>query len=348
MLKRLKLATLRTLKAANGFAIATTSRWRRARLLILAYHGISIDDEHEWNPSLFMSPEAFRSRLQILQDYGCEILPLAEAVQRLYAGSLPQKAVAITFDDGLYDFYKHAFPILSQFNYRATVYLTTFYTQHNFPVFDVVCPYLLWKGRANPVNLAELMGKDQTVELSSAEARTSVMNQIHQFVREHKISAEEKDQLARKLARQLNIDYETLCAKRILHLLKPDEVRELSQSGIDIQLHTHRHRTPHERTLFQREILDNRQSIEAMIGRVANQFCYPSGVYHADFLPWLKELNVDSATTCDPGLASRDSNRLLLPRFVDTQLCSSLEFEAWLTGIANFLPQRQRQNHTDG
>jgi len=42
---------------------------------------------------------------------------------------------------------------------------------------------------------------------------------------------------------------------------------------------------------------------------------------------------VVSATTCDPGLASRDDHTLLLPRFVDTSRVSEAEFVGWLGGV---------------
>ena len=99
--------------------------------------------------------------------------------------------------------------------------------------------------------------------------------------------------------------------------LTPDEVTQLAANGIDIQLHTHRHRTPKDRNLFIREIEDNRQSIQSMIGKYATHFCYPSGVHDPVFLPWLNESGVVSATTCDPGFASITSDRFLLPRVLD-------------------------------
>jgi hypothetical protein len=66
-------------------------------------------------------------------------------------------------------------------------------------------------------------------------------------------------------------------------------------------------------------------------------FCYPSGVYSREFLPWLAEENIISATTCDVGLAGRHTNPLLLPRVIETNSRTALEFEGWLTGVADLL-----------
>ncbi|HEX8921083.1 MAG TPA: polysaccharide deacetylase family protein, partial [Pyrinomonadaceae bacterium] len=228
------------------------SRWRSQRLLILAYHGISLADEHEWDASLYMPPDCFRRRMQLLKNSNCAVLPLSEAIERLYKGELPDRCVALTFDDGNYDFYKAAHPIIREFNFPVTVYLTTFYSNYPKPVFDVVVSYLLWKGRDARLDLRSLTGRDATVDLANAAARFGAADEVRSFAREHKLSAEEKDALAATLAAQLKIDYDALVQKRLLQILSPEEVKQLAAEGVDIQLHTHRHRTPRNRSLFLR------------------------------------------------------------------------------------------------
>ena len=342
MLKQIKRAALSLLKMSGGFSLIQHSSWRRGRLLILAYHGVALADEHLWNPNLYMAPNYFRARLQLIKAAGCTVLPLAEALRRLYAGDLPEKSVALTFDDGCYDFYRQTYPILSEFNFPTTLYLTTFYSHFNRPVFDVICPYLLWKGRGYELNLDELIGAGGTLSLAADNARDAAWHTLYEFARAHRLSAEEKDDLAARLAARLHVDYGRLLHERILHIMTPQEVSQLAAEGVDVQLHTHRHRTPMERRLFMREIEDNRHSIQAMTGLSPTHFCYPSGVYDDAFFAWLKESGVESATTCNPDIARRMTNPLLLPRLVDTSYLSSVEFEGWLTGVAALLPQRAR------
>jgi peptidoglycan/xylan/chitin deacetylase (PgdA/CDA1 family) len=337
----LKQAALRSLRTVGAFRAVHDSAWRRSRLLILAYHGVSLDDEHLWNGSLYVSPELFRSRMLALKRSGASVLPLGEAVERLYAGDLPERAVVITFDDGNYDFRARAFPVIEEFGFPVTLYLTTFYARFNRPVFDVFCSYLLWKGRTRRLGLRALAGRDEEFDLAEARARTAVTTLLRGFARDRRLSAEEKDELLRKLAAQLGVDYEELAERRVLHLLKPEEARAVAAAGADVQLHTHRHRTPLDRALFRREVEENRAEILSMTGCEAAHFCYPSGVYDRAFLPWLEELGVRSATTCDVGYASPESERLLLPRLLDTSELSGVEFEAWLTGVAAALPRRK-------
>lgn len=348
MLKQLKRATLSSLKTSGIFSVVRNSRWRSQRLLILAYHGISLDDEHEWDPSLYMSPERFRRRMQLLKNSNCAVLPLAEAIERLYAGDLPERCVALTFDDGNHDFYKEAHPIIREFDFPVTVYLTTFYAHYPRPVFDVICSYLLWKGRGSRLDLTGITGQEMRVDLSDEDARARATVELRRFAGERKFSAEEKDSLAAAVASQLGIDYEVIGGKRLLHILSPDEVKALAAAGVDIQLHTHRHRTPMQRSLFLREIEDNRNSIQMMTGASPSHFCYPSGVYDEAFLPWLEEAKVRSATTCELGFATRQSHPLLLPRFLDVSGLSDLEFEGWLTGVAAALPRRQESKRMVG
>jgi len=340
MLKRFKQAALMSLKTAGVSTLVQNSRWRRQRLLILAYHGISLSDEHLWNGSQFISTEVFRTRLRQLRKSRCKVLPLGEAIERLSANDLPDRAVAMTFDDGTSDFYRRAYPLIKEFEFPVTLYLTTFYSHYNRPVFDLMCSYLLWKGRTEILELKSLTGEDLKIELRSSEAQEFARLAIHAFARTRKLSAEEKDVLLANLAGRIKVDYDALIEQRVMHNLRPDEVSQLAADGADIQLHTHRHRTPGDRALFIREIEDNRRSIQEMTGSRATHFCYPSGIYDRRFLPWLQEAGVISGTTCETGFASQNSHRLLLPRFLDNNTLSPIEFESWLTGIAMAMPRR--------
>ncbi|HYW72428.1 MAG TPA: polysaccharide deacetylase family protein [Pyrinomonadaceae bacterium] len=346
MLKKLKQVTLRSLKTTGVSALVQDSRWRRQRLLILAYHAISMLDEHEWNGSQCISSEVLQSRMQQLQRSRCAVLPLGEAIERLYANDLPDRAVALTFDDGFADFYHRAFPIISDFGFPVTLYLTTFYSYYNRPVFDVICSYLLWRGRSHTLATRDFTGSEVRVNLATNDAREAVLKQITEFAAQQNLSAAEKDARAAALAAHLGVDYDELLKLRILHNVTPAEARELSQQGVDIQLHTHRHRTPLDRSLFTRELDDNRSCIKEITGKDATHFCYPSGVYARRFLPWLTAAGIKSATTCNVGFASRASDPLLLPRFLDNNTMAPIEFESWLTGVSLALPRRPSPVHT--
>lgn len=339
MLKKLKQMTLKLAKGLSTFDLLAGSSWRRDRLLILAYHGISQRDEHLWNPSLYMNPEQFRGRMKALKKSGCNVLPLGPAVRMLAAGDLPAKSVVITFDDGFYNFYSEAFPIIREFGWTVTVYLTSYYSGFNRPVFDVMCSYLLWKGGRRVVD-GGWFTNNGNLDLRSTQGRSAAALAIRSFARENRLSAMEKDDLLTSLAAQLDIDYEALLAERILHLLSPGEVSQLGAEGVDIQLHTHRHCSPADPRQFLHELEENRNFINKYTNSSASHFCYPSGMYDPYQFPLLREAGVVSATSCEPGLATSDTNPLALPRLVDTGSLDQVEFEGWLCGISSLLPRR--------
>lgn len=323
------------------------SAWRQRRLLILCYHSISIDDEHEWSSTYSMRPALLESRLRMLRDGRYNVLPLGEAVRRLYEGTLPPRSVALTFDDGMFDFHARAWPLLRQFGFPATVYLTTYYSDYNKPIFGLFCSYVLWRARARrpQPDVSSLFGGPMRWDLGSAAGRARAHGEILAHVNREGFSLPERTAFAERLTDLLGDEYETIRSKRILTVMTRDEAAEVARDGIDVELHTHRHRTPNDRALFLREIADNRARIERIRPGTATHFCYPSGVYREEFLPWLREAGVTTATTCDPGLASPRSEPLLLPRLVDTSFLSPLDVEGWMTGMSAFFMPRKASAH---
>jgi peptidoglycan/xylan/chitin deacetylase (PgdA/CDA1 family) len=160
------------------------------------------------------------------------------------------------------------------------------------------------------------------------------------YALEHDFSGKQKDELLQDLAKAAGVDWQALCSKRVLHLMTPEEAADAASSGVDLQLHTHRHRVYDERARFQREIDDNRRHIESITPGSREHFCYPGGFHLPEFPAWLKERGVRSATTCQPGIATASDSEFLLPRLLDTCTLSEAEFRSWVTGVAAFLPQR--------
>jgi peptidoglycan/xylan/chitin deacetylase (PgdA/CDA1 family) len=341
MLRDIKLTTLHLLKALGVFRLVADSRWRRDRLLILCYHGVSLEDEHLWRPGLYMEPAVLAQRLETLKQGGYSVLPLGEGLQRLQAGTLPARSVAITFDDGTHDFYEQAYPQLKSHGFPVTVYQTTYYMDYERPVFNLITSYMLWKRRGEIIPDGREIGIAEPLDLRTEVGRHQVVRALLDLAGREKMTGQQKDELAARLARFLGIDYQALVVKRILRVMNARELQEVARNGVDVQLHTHRHRTPEDETLFRREIRDNRARIQALVSSTPIHFCYPSGVYRPEFLPWLVKEQVVSATTCDTGLVSRVSGSLLIPRFVDNQCRTPLDFESWISGVGDWLVLRR-------
>lgn len=344
-LQAAKLTVLRTLRALGGFGLVAGSGWRRRRLLILCYHGFSLRDEHRWNPDLYVTGEHFERRLRALAEGGYQVVPLGEGLERLRSGSLPPKAVSITIDDGLYDFQRIAYPILSRLRIPVTLYASTWYMMHPGPVFPVMAAYLLWRGVENGVGRVVL--PDSGIELVAGTRREAVTSEemLYRHATGRGWSGEEKHACLGELARAVGEDWDGLQRDRLLSLMRPEEIGSLDPEVVDVQLHTHRHRIPRDKALFLRELKDNREALESfgLNPRRLMHLCYPSGEHYPEFLPWLREAGVVSATTCVPGLAAGDTEPLLLPRFIDTIRTADVEFEAWSAGVREILRRPHRQ-----
>lgn len=90
--------------------------------VVLQYHHVS-----ESTPaSTSTSPERFAMHLDVLAEQGFEAVPLQRLVDLLRFGRpLPDKAAAITFDDGYLSIYTTAYPLLRAKGWPFTVFVNT-------------------------------------------------------------------------------------------------------------------------------------------------------------------------------------------------------------------------------
>jgi peptidoglycan/xylan/chitin deacetylase (PgdA/CDA1 family) len=345
--RRFRQAGFTALRALGALGWIAGSDWRRGRLLILCYHGVSLQDEHEWNPELFMAPDFLRRRFEILRDGDYRVLPLAEAIGCLQRGTLPPRSVVLTFDDGFHNFHSVAAPLLEEFGYPATNYMSSYHCVHQRPILGLSLRYLLWRARRRTLAPGELPGQDGPVELSDAQQRGKLAARLFNEAEAYSNDRDAQYAWLGDVAVRLGVDWGAIVRGRLFHLMTGTEVRDMARRGFDIQLHTHRHRTPREKEVFFEEVRENRRILEDLTGRPTTHFCYPSGDVDSVFLPWLCELNVETATTTVPDLASPGDDPLLLPRFVDTMNQPEVLFESWLSGARSMLKRRGALNPID-
>lgn len=90
---------------------------------ILMYHAVHVmAPEETANANLIIDPATFESHLKAFQEAGYYTLTPEEAYKILKENVLPKdkKVVWLTFDDSLWDFYSIAYPLLKQYNMKAT------------------------------------------------------------------------------------------------------------------------------------------------------------------------------------------------------------------------------------
>lgn len=90
---------------------------------VLMYHSIGVP---EIPGTPFISQEAFAMQMEFLAKNRYNVVGPDECVAyMLKKKKMPPRTVVITADDGFYDFYEYAFPVLKKYNLKATVFVTT-------------------------------------------------------------------------------------------------------------------------------------------------------------------------------------------------------------------------------
>ena len=101
---------------------------RKARIPMLMYHAVQ-EGQSDSRPyyDINVSPATFANQMRQLRSAGYRAVSLEQAVQALQSDAVDEKMVVVTFDDGYQDFYQNAFPVLSECQFTATVFLITDY-----------------------------------------------------------------------------------------------------------------------------------------------------------------------------------------------------------------------------
>ena len=133
---------------------------------------------------------------------GASVLPLGEALIRLQTASLPPRSVVLTFDDGFYDFLEHAAPMLREFGFPCTLYLTTHYCGYRLPITGLILDYLLWKAGRDSIRLPEL-GLEAPHPVQTRDQRQRVVKHLLDWTAQRGMSTAGKDEVAQMVASNL-------------------------------------------------------------------------------------------------------------------------------------------------
>ena len=313
-----------------------SSRLCRHSLQILCYHGLSFEDEHIFNPGTFMTRETFARRLSYLRDNDFNVLELGKAIERLRTNTLEPKSVVITIDDGFYSFYRLGVPLLKEYGYPSTLYITSYYVRHSNPIFRLALQYMFWKSQYHDADILRLLPDlTNSCQLKVLDGKHNLWEYIEYA--ENNLDEKERNDLLEEIAGKLGVDCKGIREQRLFSLVKTDEIQSMQSDGVDIQLHTHRHRLPEDPSGIEYEISKNREVLVPVVTSPLVHFCYPSGIWSMKYWPSLANLNIKTATTCDPGLNKLDSNLMALSRFVDSENCTDIVFDAQLSCFKEIL-----------
>ncbi|SNY51626.1 Polysaccharide deacetylase [Arsukibacterium tuosuense] len=310
------------------FSLAKIITARQPR--ILCYHGIAVDDEYQFSPGLFMRSDTFARRMALLAKWRYKPVSLDELYRQHQAGQYCKDTLVITIDDGWAGIEQGMLPSLKKYQFVATLYLCTYFVKNQRPVFNLAASYLFWKHK----------GLFLPAETSCLSPYTTLqqldLNDVLSLAAE--LDSAYEQPILEELASYFGEDLSSWQHNGKLMFLSPEKVTALAEQGLAIELHTHRHKffklTSSEMCA---ELNDNQQLITQLTGKKAQHFCYPSGNHRPEQLNVLREMKIKTATTTEIGLINYRTPLLTLPRLVDSDIISDLEFEAEVTGVMTLL-----------
>ena len=241
------------------------------------------------------------------------VLPLDQAVERLRGGTLPARALAITFDDGYADNHDTALPILQRHGLCATVFIATGFIGGGRMWNDTVIESV----RRSPLPVLDLQGTLAAalgcLALGSMAQRRTAIAQIIGDIKY--LPAAERDAWVQAVAERSS------AALPDNLMMSAPQIQALHRAGMQIGAHTVSHpilaRLP--RAAAEREIADSKQALEALLGEPVPLFAYPNGRpaddYTDDSVDIVRRLGFRAAVTTARGAAHARTDLLQIPRF---------------------------------
>lgn len=269
---------------------------------------------------------------------GFSVISLDNAISMLKCGVEPKNSIVITVDDGWLGVESIAWPLLKEYKFDWTLYLTTYYAEKQTQVMNVAIQYACWKAPRKKYDFSKLERFHRvTVQINNEVDSDLLAFELTKYG-ESLTTAEDVQKFVEYIMSVLCPEQNLLDQKQMFYIIDMKIAEKMSNDGVDIQLHTHRHTLGGtSRTELEKELTDNKNSIQKIGPKHLHHFCYPSGYYKNMHLTWLKEYGIVSATTCKPGLNYCSTPLLELNRFLDGENISEIEFEAELAGFTEIL-----------
>lgn len=291
---------------AIGNAIAPRAG-DEGRLCIVNYHRILAQPD----PLLDSDPtvDEFRWQMDVLAE--CfNVLPLGEAVERLAHGTMPPRAVAITFDDGYRSLHDLALPILRERSLPATVFVTSGHMADASSMWNDV---ILEAVRRLPGPVLDLRDTGfDLYQLATSAERSASINLLTERCKY--LVPQQRALMLARLQELVGTDL------RQGLMLTDTMIGNLLANGIDIGGHTVTHPilARMDDASARREIEDNKRDLERITGSPVRLFAYPNGKYGADFddrhMAMVRAAGYVAAFSTAAGVATRHHEPFRLPR----------------------------------
>jgi len=316
-LKQLAKSGLRYIAAKTG---PHTRVPDSPQLVVLMYHRIlpRTDSRAQLEePGMMVTPETFRNNIKLASQY-FDFISISNWLERKSTGQpLPQKACAITFDDGWQDNYEFAFPILKELQVPATIFLVS----DMINTVNAFWPERLAKIAAdisakhsaywNHDTLSWLRSGSTSFQFGTTPPDSEQISQLIANVKRL------PDTEIHQRLDQITNDLDLPRASEAASLLTWRQVTEMTQSGlIEAGSHTCHHIRLNEQTdseLAKREIINSKTTIEQQIRAPVKTFCFPNGDFSQQAMDLVKQHYLGAVTT-QSGWNSSSTDNFLLHR----------------------------------
>lgn len=287
----------------------------RNTAVILAYHRVlpkSDPDLKFIQPGMYVSESAFEKQIRFLKE-NFEIVNLEDIAD--YSG--PKRPCIITFDDGWYDNYKYAFPILLKHDIPATIFLaTSFINTNNWPWPDRISYYFHNSSNSN-LQKAENLLKIFNIKVNTNIKKVNRFDLVEFVIADlKKLENEMLSEFIKELDSIFSNYKNQLMDKR--PWLNWEEINEMKKNKISFGSHTHNHvlltNTSEEQVRF--ELNHSKKIIDEKLNTNTKLFCYPNGNYNDNVLKMCKDSGYEIAVTVKRGFVYQKDQNLSLKRFM--------------------------------
>jgi peptidoglycan/xylan/chitin deacetylase (PgdA/CDA1 family) len=258
------------------------TRTAGCRAAILLYHRVADDIRDPFE--LCVRPDVFSRQMEHLQQR-YRVMTLADVCAGLRSNVLPDRAVAITFDDGYLDNLVTASPRLLSSGVPATFFLTTC-------GLDTPCEYW-WDTLAN----AE--------DVTTAEARDFHLRTVRA----------PWHQRARLLAERAERWPPSKGGPR--PMTSSEALDLASRPGHDVGSHTVNHLSlpDQDADVARAELQNSRAALQSLLNRTITALAYPFGAVDSGVRSTANDAGFTCGVTVRAALALESDDMLLLPRF---------------------------------
>lgn len=280
-----------------------------ARLSILIFHRVLPAPDPLFPEEL--DAERFEAICRWVKDL-CQVLPLDEAAKRLREGSLPPRALAITFDDGYADNHSQAAPILLRQGLTATFFVATGFLDGGRMWNDTLIESVR-ACRLPSLPLAGLYPDARALPMHGLVERRAAIDAL--IKRAKYMQSEERLHFVEAIATRAEVVPPSDL------MMTSSQVCDLRRIGMQVGAHTVSH--PILRTMSRedarREIETSKQALQHLLGEKVDLFAYPNGKPGEDYSPesveLVREAGFTTAVSTQWGVSTRATDPLQLRRF---------------------------------